>query len=102
MQTSILLLMTAGSLLAAERFPLDADRFGTLGAPGMDRFAGAGPEAETLSARMVQAWADLAHGRDPEGWPRYDTRSRETLVLDADTRVEGDPRGPERAIWAGF
>ena len=44
---------------------------------------------------------------DPNGaglphWPRYDAQSRQTLILDAEVRVEGDPDKIERQLWEGF
>ena len=60
--------------------------FGTLAAPTMDRFAGKGPEADELSARMMDAWTAFArtgrpaHAGLPE-WPRYDASGRRSKVL---------------------
>jgi para-nitrobenzyl esterase len=78
--------------------------FGTLESPGMPRFAGSGPEAERLSAAMMDAWASFARDGHPAGeglpgWPAYDARRRATMVLGASPRVEDAPLDAERAVW---
>jgi para-nitrobenzyl esterase len=75
--------------------------FGTLWAPTQDRFAGSGPEAETLSRQMMDSWIAFARTGNPshEGigaWPAYEAATRPTLVLDRETRVEADPFSEER------
>ena len=35
-------------------------------------------------------------------WPRYDERTRSTLVIDATDRVESDPRSERRRAWDAF
>jgi para-nitrobenzyl esterase len=62
--------------------------FGTLDRFGWDEFAGAvdNPEAEQLSAAIMQAWAALARTGDPSAagvgeWPRYDRAARMTMIL---------------------
>ena len=55
-----------------------------------------------------QAVADVAHAAwvrfvadgDP-GWPRYDTGSRTTALLEAELTVVDDPAGAEREVWTG-
>ena len=32
-------------------------------------------------------------------WPAYDLASRGTLMLDAECRIENDPRGETRQLW---
>jgi para-nitrobenzyl esterase len=39
--------------------------------------------------------------RIPE-WPRYDTTTRATLILDIDSRVENDPLSEQRHAWDGL
>jgi para-nitrobenzyl esterase len=75
--------------------------FGTLGAPGQDRFAGAGPEVERLSANMMDAWIAFARTGDPSHpgigrWDPYDGETRPTMVFDAESRLERDPYAEER------
>jgi len=78
--------------------------FGTLDAPTMDRFAGKGPDAEELSARMMDAWAAFArtgrpgHAALPE-WPRYDASRRATLVFDKKCELVDGPLDLERSAW---
>ena len=57
--------------------------------------------------RLSQRWSDtviaFARTGDPNGaglphWPRYDEESRQTLILDANVRVERDPNGMERKL----
>ena len=78
--------------------------FGTLGHPMLRPFAGKGPAAEALAARIQDAWIAFAHRGDPshEGigrWPAYDAGTRPTMILDGECRVEAAPREPERAVW---
>jgi para-nitrobenzyl esterase len=41
---------------------------------------------------------DPNHAALPE-WPAYDTRTRQTMILDLPPRVVSDPDGEERAAW---
>jgi para-nitrobenzyl esterase len=80
--------------------------FGTLDAPTMDRFAGKGPEAEALSARMMDAWIAFARNREPghseiPAWPAYDAAKRATLVFDRACELAHAPLDAERAAWDG-
>lgn len=74
----------------------------------LDR-AGAMPgEAEAarrVSDQLMQAFISLARTGTPEHsgmprWPQYRIPARETMIFDAETRVERDPRGVERALFA--
>jgi para-nitrobenzyl esterase len=72
--------------------------FGTLDAPGMDRFAGAGAEAEALSVLMMDAW--LAFARTGEApWPAYEAGRRPTMVFGVQSSVQDAPLDGERLIW---
>ncbi|MDA1148112.1 MAG: carboxylesterase family protein, partial [Chloroflexi bacterium] len=78
--------------------------WGTLDAPTQDRFAGTGPEAEQLSAQMMEAWLGFARSGNPshEGigeWPAYDAADRRTMVFGPHTRVEPAPFEEERALF---
>ncbi len=80
--------------------------FGTLDAPTMDKFAGKGPEAEALSARMMDAWIAFARSGEPghaalPAWPGYDTAERATLVFDRQCELANAPLDAERAAWDG-
>jgi len=78
--------------------------FGTLSAPRMDRFAGAGPAAEALSETMMDAWLAFARTGDPSTprlgeWPPYDAARRATMVLGTGPHVEDAPYEEERCVW---
>src|SRR5439155_11653988 len=78
--------------------------FGRLDNPGMDVFAGSGPDADRLSQRMQDAWLAFAHTGNPacedlDEWPAYDGARRTTMVFDRDCRIEGAPMEPERKFW---
>lgn len=62
------------------------------------------PAARGLAATMSGLWANFArtgvpaHPSVPD-WPPYDTKTRATLMLDAQCRIENDPRGEQRRLW---
>jgi para-nitrobenzyl esterase len=77
--------------------------FGTL-APGTPAasFTGAGPDAELLSERMMDAWLAFARAGDPSTpalgvWPRWGAPERETLLFDRECRLARAPQEAERA-----
>jgi para-nitrobenzyl esterase len=77
--------------------------FGTLAAPGNDRFAGAGADAERLSQQMMDSWIAFAKTGDPScesvgEWPRYDAAQRQTQVFGKRTHVQAAPFEEERAL----
>ena len=60
--------------------------------------------AHTLSATMAETWAAFAHSGVPAhpkipNWTAYDLKSRATMMLDAEWRIENDPRGETRQLW---
>ena len=78
--------------------------FGTLRNPGLDKFAGSGPQANRLSEQMMDAWLAFARTGDPntEGgpqWPTYDGSRRATMVFGSDTHLEDAPYDEERQLW---
>ena len=78
--------------------------FGTLHGPGMDQFAGSGPEANRLSEQMMDAWLAFARNGDPNSdgvpqWSTYDGTRRSTMVFGADTHSEDAPYDDERRLW---
>lgn len=75
--------------------------FGTLASKGADAFAGSGPGAEALAARVQDAWLSFARTGDP-GWPAYDLAARPTMVLGEACEVVDDPMTAERLAWAGL
>ena len=81
--------------------------FGTLVAPTMDRFAGKGPDAETLSGLMMDAWIAFARSGEPghaslPGWGGYDAANRATLIFDRACELAHAPLEAERAAWDGL
>jgi len=81
--------------------------FGTLGAPGMDRFSGSGPAAEELSNVVMDTWLRFATGDADRHdglahWPGYEASKRATAVLDAEPGVVNDPAAEERRAWTGI
>jgi para-nitrobenzyl esterase len=72
--------------------------FGTLDAPGIDRFAGSGPEVKALSEQMMDAWLTFARtGEAP--WPAYESGRRATMVFGPHTSVQDAPMDDERRLW---
>ena len=60
--------------------------------------------AKHLATTMSGVWAAFARNGVPDHpsiphWPAYDTATRATLMLDAECRIENDPRGETRALW---
>lgn len=81
--------------------------FGTLEAPGMDRFSGTGPAAEALAGQVMDAWIAFArmgnpgHATLPE-WAPYDATNRTTMDLAAECRSLNRPDEERRLLWAGM
>ena len=79
--------------------------FGTTGAPGLPVLTGDGPEAQTLSSHMTDAWIAFARTGEPAHaglgvWPVWDTALRSTMRFGAECGVLHDPGGIERRAWA--
>jgi para-nitrobenzyl esterase len=72
--------------------------FGALDTPGMEHFAGRGPDAWALSERMQDGWIAFARSGDP-GWPAYDPARRATMLLGRECGVEDAPGEAERRVW---
>jgi len=76
-------------------------------APTMAEFAGSGPDADTLSEAMMDAWTAFSRTGDPNceavpDWAPYDLERRPTLVFDRETRIEHAPLDDERSVWHGL
>jgi para-nitrobenzyl esterase len=61
--------------------------------------------ARRVSDQLMQAFVALARSGTPghaglPHWPHYRIPARATMIFDAETRVERDPRGKERALFA--
>lgn len=74
--------------------------FGTLDAP--DSKSGTGTGARRLSNAMMGAFTGLAKTGKPgiAEWTPYTLPDRATMVFGDTPRVENDPRGWERKLWA--
>ena len=77
--------------------------FGTLGATGSH--TGTAADARAVSKAMQDNFVAFATTGDPNhpgasDWPRYDRTTRSTMVFDARSRVENDPRRWERELFA--
>jgi len=67
----------------------------------------AGPDAQAVADRMSDAFIALARTGSPgtvggQAWPQFDLSTRSTMIFDAETRVESDPRGDERRFFARY
>ncbi|AUW57057.1 carboxylesterase [Sphingobium sp. SCG-1] len=77
--------------------------FGTLDASGS--LTGTGSYAKAASDAMMDRFIAFARKGDPEvdasmPWPQYRLDQRATMIFDARSRVENDPRGWERELFA--
>jgi para-nitrobenzyl esterase len=64
-----------------------------------------GTTAASMGAMVSAAFARFARTGDPNGpglprWTTYSLARRETMIFDAPPRMEGDPRGEERRLFA--
>jgi para-nitrobenzyl esterase len=74
--------------------------FGTLGHERTGDLVGRGAAAERLAVEMQDAWLAFARSGDP-GWPAYDEAKRATRRFGAESGLDFDPMGAERAFWHG-
>ena len=63
-----------------------------------------GATAMRLAETMSGVWAAFARTGVPDHpliphWPAYRVPDRATLILDAECRIDNDPRGETRALW---
>ncbi|MGD9705682.1 MAG: carboxylesterase/lipase family protein [Acidimicrobiia bacterium] len=72
--------------------------FHNLEQPGVAAFTGERPERVRVADVFSDALIAFARNGDP-GWPAYDTSSRATLQIDAESRVLDDPEGDLRELW---
>lgn len=66
---------------------------------------GTGPGAQRMADIMSESWIAFARTGNPDTpqiphWPRFDLKNRATMVFDLPSRVENDPRGNERKLFA--
>lgn len=76
--------------------------FDTIGRPGS---RASGPTAQLMADRISGAFAAFAATGEPnhEGlpdWAPYELTRRRTMILDAECRMQDDPRGDERRLFA--
>jgi para-nitrobenzyl esterase len=69
-------------------------------------FCGSGPEAQSLSLKMQDAWFEFARTGNPScellgQWEPYGD-NRTTMLLDKECRLEDAPNEEERAVWDTF
>ncbi len=79
--------------------------FGTLSLPAIGAMVGAGPEAQRLAERTMDAWLGFAREGEPgheslPSWPCYELPRRATMLLGPECRVEDDPGAALRRAWA--
>lgn len=77
--------------------------FGTLDAPGS--YTGVGEGARSASRAMMERFLAFARSGIPEApdlspWPQYRLDRRATMIFDVRSRMEADPRGWERRMFA--
>jgi para-nitrobenzyl esterase len=58
-----------------------------------------------MAKRLASTFVAFARTGNPDNdqiphWPRYDVSTRPTMIFDADTRVENDPRSAIRKYWS--
>lgn len=66
---------------------------------------GVSPEAQQMADIMSEAWIAFARTGNPDTpniphWPRFELENRPTMVFDLPSKVENDPRGNERKLFA--
>ncbi len=72
---------------------------GTLDRPGSQ--TGTGPDARAASQAMQDRFVAFAKTGVPDPrWPRYDLKTRATMIFDTVARVENDPRRWQRELFA--
>jgi para-nitrobenzyl esterase len=67
--------------------------------------ADGGADAQRVAEAMSEALLAFARTGNPAtpvlpAWPRYDLDKRPTMIFDVPTRVQSDPRGAERRLFA--
>ncbi len=70
----------------------------------VQRFVGDHAAVPEISRRMQDAWLAFARSGDPShpelaAWPRYDAKTRSTMLFGEECRVEHAPFESERAFW---
>ncbi len=76
--------------------------FDNIGKPGA---SAQGPQAQTMADMMSAAFIAFARSGNPDSsfiprWEPYDLTRRQTMIFDVPPRLEDDPRGAERKLFA--
>jgi para-nitrobenzyl esterase len=78
--------------------------FDNVNIASQSQMLGTGPEPKKLAAIMSQAWINFARTGDPSqkelAWPRYDAKSRKTMIFDVKSHMVADPDREKREFWA--
>jgi para-nitrobenzyl esterase len=66
---------------------------------------GTSPVAQKMADIMSETWISFARDGNPDNpsiphWPRFDLKNRPTMVFDLPSKIENDPRGNERKLFA--
>jgi len=66
-----------------------------------------GPQAQGMADRLSRAFVALARDGNPNHpglpvWTPYDLTRRQTMIMDEPARMEDDPRGGERRLFAAI
>jgi len=61
-------------------------------------------DGQKVANELSSAWVAFAKTGDPNtpaipSWPAYDAKTRATLIIDNETRVENDPNSQMRQLW---
>jgi para-nitrobenzyl esterase len=75
--------------------------FGAVHNPAVQFFTGGGPEVESLSALMQQAWLAFARSGDPShpALGSWDPATRSTMVFGGHSATVDAPRNDELSVW---
>ena len=72
--------------------------FDNLSAPGTDMLTGDGAERAGIATRFANEIVHFAKASEPT-WPSFDTKSRQTLEINAEMNVLSDPEGEIRSLF---
>ena len=81
--------------------------FRTIDLPRIDEFVGKGPDAKTLSEKMMKTWITFARTGNPNhddipDWPSYNAKTRSTMMIGSEFKVVNAIFENERAAWDGI
>jgi para-nitrobenzyl esterase len=77
--------------------------FDNLDAARAPELVGDDPRNPALADMIQELWVEFATTGVPVStWPRYDTRSRSTLVIDHELEVRDDPYPASRTTWGSM